>query len=156
MKTRGILVKRSNCLVFFFQDGTLHCKNYLTGREFEASPLLVPILEKLDRWRTFAGDRALLPEYSPASIRAKLLPTHCKYRRVGQREFAVKARICTVSLAGVGCGGSLLPLCHQEHSHCSDNIDEARFNRALKRREPPPPSVKRYLTRPRVRPAGSQ
>jgi len=29
-------------------------------------------------------------------------------------------------------------------------IDEARFNRALKRREPPPPSLKRYFARARV------
>lgn len=29
-------------------------------------------------------------------------------------------------------------------------MDETRFNRALKRREPPPAAVKRYLTRPRI------
>src|SRR5437667_7529296 len=72
MKSRGILVKRSNCLVFFFHDGALHCKNYLTGKEFEASPLLVPILDKLDRWRGYRGIERLLPEYSAASIRQSL------------------------------------------------------------------------------------
>src|SRR6267378_420916 len=73
MKGPTIRVMRSNCLVFFFEDGELRCKNYLTGIEVETSPILVQILAKLDRWRTFRRIERLLPEYSPASIRRNLL-----------------------------------------------------------------------------------
>src|SRR5262252_10970808 len=72
MRNRGVLVKRSSCLVFFFQNDVLHCKNYLTGREFEASPVLVPILASLNKWSTLREVEQSLHEYSGASVQRGL------------------------------------------------------------------------------------
>src|SRR5262250_1597826 len=68
----SIRLRRSNCLVFFFKDDELHCKNYLTGIEVQASPILVQILAKLDQWRTPRGIERLFPQYSSASIHRNL------------------------------------------------------------------------------------
>ena len=93
MKSRATLVKRSDCLVFFFQDGALHCKNYLTGKEFEALPLLVPILAKLDRWRAFR--EILLPALYPYVITAM---------RIGLVH-AIRAMVVAEMFIIVGYGG---------------------------------------------------
>jgi SagB-type dehydrogenase family enzyme len=150
MKSRGILVKRSNCLVFFFQDGTLHCKNYLTGKEFEASPLLVPILDKLDRWRAFRGVEQLLPEYSPVSIR------HSLHRLIASTAVLVRGGSQSKRESALsawqtwGVEARFFHLATKNTHTAAITVDEARFNRALKRREPPPPSIKRYFARTRV------
>lgn len=72
MTGRAIRVRRSNCLVFFFKDNELHCKNYLTGREVRASPMLVQILARMNHWRTPGGVERLFPQYSSRSIRRNL------------------------------------------------------------------------------------
>ena len=146
MKSRGILVKRSECLVFFFQDGALHCKNYLTGKEFEASPLLVPILDKLDRWRAFRGVERLLPEYSPASIRhnlRRLIASTAVLIRGGSQS---KQESALSAWQPWGVEARFFHLASKNTHRVAITIDEARFNRVLKRREPPPPAIKRYLT----------
>ncbi|MBZ5653070.1 MAG: SagB/ThcOx family dehydrogenase [Acidobacteriia bacterium] len=150
MKNRRILVKRSNCLIFFFQDGKFHYKNYLSGREFEASPVLVPILAQLDRWRTIRDIERLLPGYTGASIRSSLrrLIAHTavviKGSSASKREeelsawriWGVEARFFHYATKNIHAA----PL----------TIDEASFNRALKRRQPPPPSVKTFPTRRQI------
>src|SRR5262249_47975647 len=66
------LIKRSECLVFFFRDGKLHCKNYLTGIEIATAPVLVSVLDMLGRWREVQEVERLLAGYSPVSIRRML------------------------------------------------------------------------------------
>ena len=150
MKARSLWVRRSNCLVFYFRGGALHCKNYLTGEELGDSPVLVSILAKLDRWRTLAGIERLFSEYSSASIRrylrllVKLTLVVVRGSLQAKREaqlsrwetWGVEARFFHYATKNV----------HSEPS----TIDETRFNRALKRREPVPPSVKRYPGRRRI------
>ena len=151
MKGPTIRVMRSNCLVFFFEDGELRCKNYLTGIEVETSPILVQILAKLDRWRTFRRIERLLPEYSPASIRRNLL------RLLAYTVIVVKGGSQSkreAALSGWQTWGVEARFFHfsTKNTHSGPiTVNETLFNRALKRRRPPPPSVKRYLTRPRIR-----
>lgn len=66
------LIKRSECLVFFFRDGKLHCKNYLTGVEVATAPILVSVLQVLERWRDCKEVEHLLARYSSVSIRRTL------------------------------------------------------------------------------------
>jgi len=150
MKSRGILVKRSNCLVFFFHDGALHCKNYLTGKEFEASPLLVPILGKLDGWRGFRGVERLLPEYSPASIRQSLRRLIASTAVLVRGGSQAKRESALSAWQTWGVEARFFHLATKNTHTAPITVDEARFNRALKRREPPPPSLKRYFARARV------
>jgi len=150
MKSRGILVKRSNCLVFFFQDGALHCKNYLTGKEFEASPLLVPILDKLDRWREYRGVERLLPEYSAASIRQTLRRLIANTAVLVRGGSQAKRESALSAWQVWGVEARYFHFSTKDTHRAPIRIDEARFNRGLKRREPPPPSIKRYPGRHRV------
>jgi SagB-type dehydrogenase family enzyme len=66
------LIKRSECLVFFFREGKLHCHNYLTGIEVATDPNLVSVLHALGHWRESSKLGRLLTGYSPASIRGTL------------------------------------------------------------------------------------
>ena len=66
------LIKRSECLVFFFRDGKLHCKNYLTGIEVATAPIIVSVLQALGNWCASEEVERLLAPYSPASIRRAL------------------------------------------------------------------------------------
>jgi SagB-type dehydrogenase family enzyme len=144
------LVKRSECLVFFFQNGTLHYKNYLTGREVEVSPILVQILAKLNRWRTLRGIERLLPEYSPASIRRNLRRL-IAFTAVVVKGTSQAKREAQLSRWGTwGIEARFFHFATNNVHSAPVEIDEIRFNRALKRREPPPPSVKSYPTRPRI------
>jgi SagB-type dehydrogenase family enzyme len=66
------LIKRSECLVFYFRNGKIHCKNYLTGVEVASAPIIVNILNSLEHWRPGDLIERLLSEYSPVSIRRTL------------------------------------------------------------------------------------
>jgi SagB-type dehydrogenase family enzyme len=146
----GKLVKRSDCLVFFFQAGSLHCKNYLTGREFEASPHLVPVLDKLDRWHGLRRIEQLLSGYSPESVRNSLrglianTAVIIKGGPQAKRESALKA------WKTWGVEARFFHLATKNTHKTVITINEARFNRELKKREAPPPAIKRYLARPRI------
>jgi len=150
MKRRRILVKRSNCLIFFFQDDKFHYKNYLTGKEFEASPILAQILAPLDRWRTLSGIERLFPEYAPASIRQNLrqLIAHTAVLVKGGSQSSREAELSAWQTWGVEA--RFFHFATKNTHNEPITIDEARFNRALVRRQPPPSSVKRYPTRPRI------
>ena len=149
MKARSLRVRRSNCLVFFFQGGKLHCKNYFTGREVEASPILVPILAKLDRWRRFDGIERLFPEFASAFIR------HNLRQLVAHTVVVVKGSSQSKREAGLlgwqrwGIEARFFHFATKDTHSEPVTIDEISFNRALKRREPTPPSVKTYPGRPR-------
>ena len=47
------LVRRSACLVFFFEKGDLRCTNYLTGITVASTPRVVLLLKYLDVWRNY-------------------------------------------------------------------------------------------------------
>jgi SagB-type dehydrogenase family enzyme len=148
--TRPRWLKRSSCLVFFFQDTKLRCKNYLTGIEIEASPVLVPILVKLDRWRTFRGIERLFPEFRASTIRRyvhRLVTLSAVVVRGGSQ-----ARR-EAELSGWEAWGVEARFFHfaTKNVHSAPlTIDDTRFNRALKRRKLPPPIVKTYPGRPRI------
>jgi SagB-type dehydrogenase family enzyme len=150
MKGRTILVKRSDCLVFFFEDGELRCRNFLTGTEVAASPLLVQILARLDRWRTFRRVEGEFPEYPSASVRRILLQliAHTAIIVKGSSQSKRESALSVWQTWGVEARFFHLST---KNTHCLPiAIDEARYNRALVRRHPPPPSVKRYPTRSRI------
>jgi SagB-type dehydrogenase family enzyme len=150
MKRKHIQVKRSNCLVFFFQDGNLHCKNYLTGQELEASPTLVLFLAELNRWRSFHDVERSLPQYSAMSIRQGLRQL-IRHSAVVIRGGAQASR--ENSLAGWQTWGVEARFFHfaTKDTHSKPiTTDEAKFNRARACLRPPPPSVKRYRSLPRM------
>ncbi len=147
---RTLLVKRSECLVFFFQNGTLHYKNYLTRGEVEVSPLVVLILAKLNRWRTLRGVERLLPEYSPASVRRNLRRLIAFTAVVVKGSSQAKREAQLSKWHTWGIETRFFHFATRNVHSAPVEIDEIRLNRALKRREPLPPSVKSYPTRPRV------
>jgi SagB-type dehydrogenase family enzyme len=150
MKTRSRRVKRSNCLVFFFQEAKLRCKNYLTGTEIETSPILVKILAKLDCWRTLRGIDRLFPEFPPASIR-RYIHQLVALGAVVIRGTSQSKRESELSAWGTwGIEGRFFHYATKNVHSAPLAIDDARFNRALKRRSPPPPAVKAYSNRPKV------
>lgn len=150
MKRNSIQVKRSNCLVFFFQDGSLHCKNYLTGHEFEASPILVLVLAELNRWRSFCDVERSFPQYSAASIRhglRQLIKQTAVVIRGGAQSKRENSLACWETW---GVEARFFHFATKDTHSEPITIDEVRFNRALKRLQPPPPSVKRYRSLPSI------
>jgi SagB-type dehydrogenase family enzyme len=63
------LLKRSTCLVFFFENEGLRCTNYLTGITVASAPILVTVLNFFDRWKRSKQIQGLLSGYSPTSVR---------------------------------------------------------------------------------------
>src|SRR5215472_18201785 len=72
------LVRRSACLVFFFEKGDLRCTNYLTGITVASTPRVVLVLKYLDVWRNYEEIEHLFSGYSATSRRSILgqLPQH--------------------------------------------------------------------------------
>jgi SagB-type dehydrogenase family enzyme len=147
--------RRSSCLAFWFRDGRLRCKNYLTGIEVAvavaASARLVDVLASLDRWRTFAAIVRRLPGYSPRSIRDTLgkLISHTlvvsRGSRAAERERALDPwRVW-------GEEAALFHFATKDAHEAGAVADELRFTRGLLRRAPMPAAVKRYPGAPRVR-----
>jgi SagB-type dehydrogenase family enzyme len=150
MRSRRVLVKRSSCLVFFFQDDALHCKNYLTGQEFEASPVLVPILAALNGWCTPREIEQSLSEYSARSVRRglrQLIAHTAVLVRGGAQSKREDALACWQTW---GVEARFFHFATRDTHSQPLLIEEARFNRALKRRQPPPPAIKPYRSRPRI------
>ena len=149
--SRAIRVRCSKSLVFFFEGARLHCRNYLSGIEVEASPVLLQILAKLRQWRTFRGIERLFPAYSRRSIRRNLLQLIKETVVVVSGSAQAKHESALSEWQKWGVEARLFHFSTKKTHAVPIDVDEARFNRALKRREPPPPSVKRYATRSRVR-----
>lgn len=66
----GKLLKRSACLVFFFEDEGLRCTNYLTGITIASTPVLVAVLNFFDCWRKSKEIKLLLGSYSASSVQS--------------------------------------------------------------------------------------
>ena len=120
------------------------------GKSFEAAPLLVPILDKLDRWRNLRGVERLLPEYSSASIRDSVRQLIASTAVLVRGSAQSKRESALSAWQTWGVEARFFHLASKNLHNAPITIDEAQFNRALKRREPPPPPVKRYPAQPRI------
>jgi SagB-type dehydrogenase family enzyme len=149
-KGRSILVKRSNCLVFFFENGKLHYKNYLTRKEFVAAPILVSIIARLDQWRSLETVARLLPEYSPVWLRRNLRRLIANTALVVKGGSQSRRESALSDWQNWGIEARFFHFATKNTHSAPITIDETRFNRAKKRRDPPPASIKRYPNRPRV------
>ena len=68
----GKPLRRSACLVFFFEGESLRCTNYLTGITVASTPILIAILNFFGCWRNPKEIKLLLRGYSEGSIRDTL------------------------------------------------------------------------------------
>ena len=138
------VIKRSDCLVFFFSDGKLHCKNYLTRIELETEPILISVLEKLDRWRTRAEVKRLLPYYSLSSIR-RTLRQLMAHSLVMERSSAQAQREAALGpWKAWGVEARFFHFASKGAYRLTPVPNELRFNRTLLRESPQPALVKRY------------
>jgi len=138
------LIKRSECLVFFFRDGKLHCKNYLTDIEVSTAPIIVSVLQVLGRWCAFEEVERLLAGYSPVSIRRTLarLRRHTLLLERGSEQAKKEA------LLGVWkVWGEEARFFHFATKHAFRSgkvVDERKFARALLKKHAQPAQLKRY------------
>src|SRR5271169_1034757 len=138
------LIKRSECLVFFFRDGKLHFKNYLTGVEVATAPVIVSVLQALGRWCAPKEVERLLAGYSPFSIRRTL----AKLRRHTLLLYKGSAQANQEAFLDVWkVWGEEARFFHFATKHAFSSgevVDERKFTRALLRRHPQPAQLKRY------------
>jgi SagB-type dehydrogenase family enzyme len=136
-------LKRSDCLVFFFKGGNLRCKNYLTAVEVETTPLLVSVLEKMDRWRSPQAVEQLLSDYSSASVRRTLrrLTAHTLVVEKGSAQARQEAALAPWAFWGTDA--SFFHFATKEDVYRTVT-NELRLSRKLLKEAPQPPLVKRY------------
>lgn len=153
------LVKRSECLVFFFRNGKLHCRNYLTGVEVATAPILVAVLQALGEWCEPAEVERALAGYSPVSIRRMLinLRRHTLVLHKGSAQATREALLAPWSVWGEEA--RFFHFATKHAFRLGRVVDEQKFTRALLRKYPQPAQVKRYprshqirLPRPKVEP----
>ncbi len=139
------LLKRSACLVFFFEDEGLRCTNYLTGITVASTPVLVAVLNFFDRWRKSKEIKLLLGSYSANSVRSTVrqLMDHTLLIEKGSAQakreegmaawnaWEVEARFFHFATKHAFRLGAPLP-------------DEIEFARTLLRKGPQPELVKGY------------
>jgi SagB-type dehydrogenase family enzyme len=139
------LLKRSACLVFFFEDEGLRCTNYLTGTTVASTPVLVAVLNFFDRWRKSKEIKLLLGSYSASSVRSTVrqLMDHTLLIEKGSAQakreegmaawnaWEVEARFFHFATKHAFRLGAPLP-------------DEIEFARTLLRKGPQPELVKGY------------
>ena len=145
------LLKRSACLVFFFEDEGLRCTNYLTGITVASTPILVAVMNFFDRWRKSIEINHLLRGYSTTSVQATLrqLLDHTllieKDSAQANREvglglwnvWELEARFFHFATKHAFRLGAPLP-------------DETKFTRALLRKGPKPELLKGYRSADRI------
>jgi SagB-type dehydrogenase family enzyme len=75
---RSAALRRSRFVVSYWRDEQLVFHNFLTQRQISANPLTTTILDFFTRWRPQADLFAVLPQYTPASLRraVRLLVQH--------------------------------------------------------------------------------
>jgi SagB-type dehydrogenase family enzyme len=153
------LIKRSECLVFFFRDGKLHCKNYLTGVEVVTAPILIAVLQALGKWCVSAKVERALSGYSSVSIRRTLinLRRHTLVLRKGSPQASQEALLAPWSVWGEEA--RFFHFATKHAFRLGRALDEQRLTRALLRKYPQPPLIKRYprsrqirLPRPKLEP----
>lgn len=141
-------IKRSECLVFFFRDGKLHCKNYLTGIEVATAPIIVSVLDALGRWRQSKKVESLLAGYSPVSIRRTLAKLH-RHTLLLYKGSAQAKREALLGVWNVwGEEARFFHFATKQAFSSGEVVDERKFSRALLKKHPQPPQLKNY---PRAR-----
>lgn len=141
---RLAFIKRSECIVFFYRDGKLHCKNYLTGVEVVTAPSLVAVLHALGRWCESKKVVRLLPDYSAASIRRTLakLWHHTLIVRKGSAQAEQEALLAPWTVWGVEARFFHFATKHAFRS--SPVSKELNFSQARTKSPPQPARVKHY------------
>lgn len=138
------LIKRSECLVFFFRDGKLHCKNYLTGIEVAAAPIIVSVLHVLGHWCEPDKVERLLAAYSPESVRRTLV----KLNRHTLVLFKGSALAKREALLGVwkvwGVEARFFHFATKHAFRRGEVVNEQKYTQALLKKYPQPAQLKRY------------
>lgn len=144
------LLKRSDCLVLFLQDGALHCKNFLTGIEVKGTPILVSVLCVLDRWRRFESIEKLFPGYSPGSVGRAIrkLQAHSLVLEKGSVQARREATLLPWQAWGIEA--RFYHFATKNFFRAARKFDEKKLNRALLRDSPQPAFIKRYPLRRRL------
>ncbi len=127
--TRSGRIRRARAVLVDWRDGELILRNYQTQESVSAAPEAVRILHLLENWTDPPDLYALLPEYTPRSIRAGLreLLKNTLVVREGTPQAKKDAELASV---------------------WSDWLPQASFHFATKDVEylqPPPSFFKRYL-----------
>jgi SagB-type dehydrogenase family enzyme len=137
-------IKRSECLVFFFREENLHCKNYLTGVEVATAPILVSVLQVLGRWRGFEEVVRLLAGYSPVSIRRTLakLHQHTLLLYKGSSEAERESALAPWKVWGEEA--RFFHFATKQAFRSGRVADERSFTRAFLKKNPQPAQIKRY------------
>jgi SagB-type dehydrogenase family enzyme len=149
------LIRRSECLVFYFREGKLHCKNYLTGIEVATAPIIVSVLHALGRWCEPRRVERLLSGFSPVSIR-RTLATLRRHTLVLYKGSAQAKREALLSPWRVW--GEEARFFHFATKHAfrtSPVLKEPSFSRADSKSPPQPAKVKHYSRAPQI-PLGDQ
>ena len=145
------LVRRSACLVFFFEKESLRCTNYLTGITVASTPKVVLVLKYLDVWRNSEEIERLFSGYSASSLRSIL-------RRLLQHTLLIEKDSAQAKReADLGTWSIWEPEARFFHFATKHAFelgavlpDENKFSRALLRDRPQPPLIKRYRRADRV------
>jgi SagB-type dehydrogenase family enzyme len=144
-------LKRSDCLVFCFRGRALICRNYLTGLDLECGPALLTILEAADRWRTAEAIAARLAQYPRDAVerilRSLIASTVLVLERSAQ---AKKEEEVLAAWKAWGDEARFFHFATKDTHRSAPVTNEGRFTRALLRRSPKPPAIKRYRASPRV------
>jgi len=144
------LIKRSECLVFFFRDGKLHCKNYLTGIEVATAPIIVSVLHALGRWCESDRVERLLTGYSPASIQRALakLRRHTLVLYKGSAQAKQEALLSPWRVWGEEA--RFFHFATKHAFRTSPVSKELSFSRADPKSPPQPAKVKHYPRAPQI------
>jgi SagB-type dehydrogenase family enzyme len=138
------IIKRSECLVFFFRDGKLHCKNYLTGIEVATAPIIVSVLDVLERWLPADQVKRLLPGYSGVSIRRTLakLRRHTLLLQKGSAQ-AKQEELLKV-WRDWGVEARFFHFATKHAFRWGQALNRQRYTRAFLKRHPQPAQLKSY------------
>jgi SagB-type dehydrogenase family enzyme len=142
--------KRSACVVFWFRDGRLQCRNYLLPFTVSTSLRTIAMLQVLDRWRTLDEIASLLDSWSPRSVRKTVLQLE-KHGLVVEAGSIQARRERALSLWRVWGEEAAFFHFGTKHAHRGARyVDERKLSRSLLRASPQPPSIKRYRGSRRV------
>lgn len=137
-------IKRSECLVFFFRDGKLHCKNYLTGVEVTTAPIIVAILEVLGQWREPKKVERLLTGYSPVSIRRTLAKLHRYTLLIHKGSEQAKQEAVQAQWKTWGEEARFFHFATKHAFPLGQALDEPTYTRASLKKHPQPAQIKHY------------
>lgn len=144
--------KRVRSLVFYFEDGTFLCRNFLTGGAFATTSSTVGVLAHLGAWLTLDELCERLAPASPRSVRAALTRLEAA-QLVVRRGTEAAAR--DEALAAWDAWSPDAALLHfgtkSTFKEPPRTPDEMAFAAQRLAEEQEPPRVKRYDHQPRVK-----